>query len=507
MRSDLTIRKTKTSSGATAVQVVRFEENTCRVVKHIGSAHDEQALAVLFATARQYVEDNCKQPSLFSSPEPVSLLQVSHATLVRVTHQFARNFLCRCAQLCGLKNIPDLFIDFALMRIIEPTSKLRTIELLQRYFDIHYAQRTVYRALPRLLNYQKVIETAAITTATKDLAESIVLVLYDVTTLYFESFKEYDFQQPGFSKDNKPQQPQIVIGLLTTRSGFPLMHEVFEGNSFEGHTMLGVVHRFQTRFGAAKPVIVADAAMLSQDNMTQLENDGYHYIVGARLANLSPKFIEQIHQALPPVDKAVVRFSFSIGTQEGSATVCEFSQARFKKDKREFEKQIKRAQILIEKKEPGKRAKFVKKSISDADVFVFNDALRIKTEKLLGIKGFVTNIPETDMTNAEVIACYHDLWHIEQSFRMSKSDLKARPIFHHTQDAIRAHLLLCFMALMMGKYLELKTGSSLRKIRDELWQVQEAHVKNDITNEIHILRTELSPKLQTLLPKIFDLPH
>jgi transposase len=409
--------------------------------------------------------------------------------------------------MCGLHSIPAVFIDLALMRIIEPTSKLRAIELLQRYFDIHYAQRTVYRALPQLLNYQKNIEEAAITTATKDLAESMVLVLYDVTTLYFESFKEYDFQQPGFSKDNKPQQPQIVIGLLTTRSGFPLMHKVFEGNTFEGHTMLEVLHRFQARFGAAKPVIVADAAMLSQSNMQQLENDGYYYIVGARLASLSSKWIDKINKTLPRVDKAVVRFNFSGDQENRSDTICEFSQTRFKKDKREFDKQVKRAQLLIEKKEPGKRAKFVKKSSQEDNLFVFNDALKIKTETLLGIKGFVTNIPETEMTNAEVIVCYHDLWHIEQSFRMSKSDLKARPIFHHTQDAIRAHLLLCFMALMMGKYLELKTGLSLRKIRDELWQVQEAHIKNNITNEIYTLRTELGSTLQNFPPEFFDLPH
>jgi transposase len=507
MRGDLITRKTKTGSGATAVQVVCYQGKRCQVVKHIGSTHNKDSLAKLLATAQAYVDAHCRQPSLFSADTSPSSSPLSQMTLIRVTHRFAHDVLHRCAQACGLEKIPELYIDLALMRIVEPASKLRSIELLQRYFDIQYVQRTVYRLLPRLLNHQDAIETAAMKTATEVLQESMTLALYDVTTLYFESFKEYDFQQPGFSKDNKPQQPQIVIGLLTTRSGFPIMQDVFEGNTFEGHTLLGVIDRFKTQFGAVRPVIVADAAMLSQVNMKQLADEGYPYIVGARLANASAAFIDHIDATLPRIDKAVKRFSSTSDEQTLSATICEFSQTRFKKDKREFDKHVKRAEELIERQEPGKRAKFVKKSANDVDPFVFNEALKIKTEKLLGIKGFVTNIPEADMTNAEVIACYHDLWRIEQTFRMSKSDLKARPIFHRTQDAIRAHLLICFMALMMGKYLEIKTGISLRKIRDQLWQVQEAQVRHEPTGEMHSLRCELSSDLITLLPKIFDLPH
>ena len=101
----------------------------------------------------------------------------------------------------------------------------------------------------------------------------------------------------------------------------------------------------------------------------------------------------------------------------------------------------------------------------------------------------MTNIPEEDMSNAEVITYYKDLWHVEQAFRMSKSDLKTRPICHHTQEAIKAHVLVCFMALMMGKYLEIKAGQSLRQVRDLLWQVHEAHLRDERTGKLHILRT------------------
>lgn len=509
MRGDLTIRKVRTASGATAVQVVRNKGKKRIIVKHIGSAHSESECEKLVTEAENYAEAHCRQPSLFagdttSSPQ----LDVAHTKLVGVTHLFARNALLSCARLCGLGALSELYLDLALMRIIEPTSKLRTLELLQWYFNVRYAQRTVYRMLPKLLDHQEEIEVAAIQTARDDLKETFSLVLYDVTTLYFESFKEYDFQHPGFSKDNKHQQPQIVIGLITTRSGFPVMHEVFKGNTFEGHTMLSIVHQFQERVGDAKPVIVADAAMLSKANMQQLEEEGYRYIVGARLANAAIRFIDLIHRELPRTDKALRLFNYDHVVKKASM-VCEFSEARYKKDKREFDKQVKRALTLLERNEPGRRAKFVKKSGGKDKPFVFDTELQAKTEKLLGIKGYVTNIPEEEMSSAEIVAYYRDLWHVEQAFRMSKSDLRARPIFHHTQEAIRAHVLICFMALMMGKYLEIKTGRSLRQIRQEIWQVHEAQIRDERTGEMYVLRMDTGELANSGIMKLLnpEFPH
>jgi transposase len=354
------------------------------------------------------------------------------------------------------------------MRIVEPTSKLQTIELLDRYFDVRYAKRTVYRLLPQLLDHQSEIERAAMGVALDDLGESFSLVLYDVTTLYFESFKEYDFQRPGFSKDNKPQQPQIVIGLITTRGGFPVMHEVFEGNTFEGHTMLQILKRFESRVGSpCKPVIVADAAMLSADNMHQLQELGYRFIVGARLSNTTKTLVDQIIGQLPHTDGETARFKHTL--KKGKVglpveVVCHFSAARYKKDKREMEKQVNKALGLLARNEPGGRAKFIRKT-DGKDLFEFNKFLKIKTEQLLGVKGYVTNIPQAELSNQDIVTYYHDLWHIEQAFRMSKSDLMTRPIFHRTKEAIQAHVLLSFMAMMMGKYLEIKTGASIKQVK------------------------------------------
>lgn len=513
MRGDLTVRKTKTASGATAVQVVRNVGKRREILRHIGSAHDQESLAMLLSEAEDYAERHRAQPSLFTQNEPASsVVNLNGTTLVAVTHRFAREALRACGHLCRLSWLDDMYLDLALMRIIEPTSKIQTLELLEEYFDVRYATRTMRRRLEGLLEHQEQIEQAAIQTAREDFQEPFSLVLYDVTTLYFESFKEYDFQSPGFSKDNKPQQPQVVIGLITTRSGFPVMHEVFEGKTFEGHTMLKILERFQQRVGDhCKPVIVADAAMLSSENMASLDNQGYRFIVGARLANHSKAFIDQIDAKMPRIDEATVRFEHTMKKDKVTANVnvvCQFALARFKKDKRELDKQLIRAQLLLERNEPGRRARFVKKA-EGKDSYQLNVELKAKAEKLLGIKGYVTNIPETELSNQEVISYYHDLWHVEQAFRMSKSDLQARPIYHRNELTIKSHVLICFMALMMGKYLEIKTHLSLKKIRKALWRVHEAHLRDERTGKVHIKRTSAdNPQIEAIMTALkLEVPH
>lgn len=504
MAQEFTIRTVRTASGAKAVQIIRHERGKRTVVQHVGSAHTDDDLAVLQKKALIAREKLCKQLPLFpieaSLPNPIHTDQLQ---LTSVTHCFAYEALRACLCQCGLGNLPSLYQDLALMRIIEPASKLRTIELLERYFSIIHKERTVYRLLPKLLQHKEAIEHAAYQTASTHFQESFALVLYDVTTLYFESHEPDDeLLAKGFSKDDKSKQPQIVVGLLVTSQGFPIMHEVFKGNTFEGHTMLGLVEVFQARYKAIKPIIVADAAMLSYKNMQLLEEKGYPYIVGARLANTASSFIDAIAEQLIREDKNLIRLPYLKSNYE---VICTYSEKRFKKDRFQFEKQLKRAEDLIARKEPVKRAKFVKKSDKNEAFFVLDEDLKKKTEKLLGIKGYCTNIPETVLSSQQVVDYYHDLWRVEQAFRMSKTDLKTRPIFHRTHDAIKAHVLICFMALMMGKFLEIKANLSLRRIRDILWNVHEAHIEDLLTGKQITLRTHLDDYRNTGLDKILKL--
>ncbi len=505
MSGSLFIRKVRTASGATAVQVFRYAQSKRIIVRHIGSSHTDEELAVLCHEAEIAREQLSLQPSLFPITEkPSKLLHEEHLRLSSVTHNFAYTALKKCSQLCGLAFLPPLYQDLALMRIVEPASKLRTIELLVNYFGISHAERSIYRLLPKLLEYKNAIENAAYQVAKEHFGESFALVLYDVTTLYFESHEPDDeLRVRGFSKDDKSKQPQIVVGLLVTPQGFPLRHETYKENTFEGHTMLNVVKQFQKCHPNSKPVVVADAAMLSQENMELLDADGYQYIVGARLANTSKAFIESMTSNLKRRDGDLIRLPYPNRPYD---VICSYSEKRAKKDKREFDKQVAKAMELISQQEAGKRAKFVKKSDDHKDSFVLNGELKEKAEKLIGIKGYCTNIPESVLSNDQVVEYYHGLWRVEQAFRMSKTDLKTRPIFHYAHEAIRAHILLCFMGLMMGKFLEIKTGLSLRKVRDILWNVQEAHIEDTLTGKRITLQTNITDFNESGLAQIFR-PH
>jgi transposase len=505
MRGEFKIRKVCTASGSTAVQIIRYVSGKRIIVKHIGSAKTNDEIAVLCQEAERLREQLSQQLLLFPlRTTHTNLLHEEHLQLQSVTHVFAYKILRQCSKLCALGEMNSLFQDLALMRIIEPTSKLRTIDLLQRYFGVTHARRTVCRLLPQLLNQKEAIEEAAYQTACSHFGEAFVLILYDVTTLYFESHEpDDDLKARGFSKDDKSKQPQIVVGLLVTPQGFPLMHEIYKGNTFEGHTMLSVVNQFQKRHPKTNPIIVADAAMLSQDNMNHLDREGYWYIVGGRLANTSTSFIHQIDVQLERTDGRNIRLTYPNRSYD---VICCYSDKRAQKDRREMRNQLARAQNLIARKESGRRAKFVKKSPKLSDAFILDEKLIEKTEKLLGIKGYVTNIPKEVLSNEQIIAHYHELWHVEQGFRMSKTDLKTRPIFHHAHQAIKAHLLLCFMALMMGKFLEIKTGISLRKIRDILWNIHEVQILDSFTGKTISLQTNLEEFNKSTLYEFFK-PH
>lgn len=489
------IRKTTTASGATAVQVVEYVQRTVRILKHIGSGHTPEEIAALVHSARAWMEQKLLQPSLFPKKIP-RVLPLATSQYIGVTHQFAYEILFAIAKQCGFDTQNDrLLLDFAIIRLIEPASKRRSIELLKRYFDISYARRSVHRMLPHLHTRQTAVEEIAVAFA-KGARYDIGLVLYDVTTLYFETFDADDLRVPGFSKDNKSQQPQLVIGLLVSREGFPLGYGIFPGNTFEGKTMLPVLEAFTKKHAVTTPTVVADAAMLSETNIGELKQKGISYIVGARMANCALDIITQAANALDHVHDATVR----IATTQGDLIVS-FSAKRFRKDTAEMEKQIEKGKKLIARNEPGKRAKFVQRT-GNADAYILNTALIEKTKLLLGMKGYYTNIPERQLSNKEIIERYHDLWHVEQAFRMAKSDIAARPIFHYTEDAVRTHMLICFVALVLGKYMEIQTDLSLKRIVDLLWNVTDATIMDTNTQETFVLRSQITTEVQELLKKL-----
>jgi len=472
------------------------------VFKHLGSAKNDAECDVLRQRGMEWIEENSPQLSLFPVQKQ-KVLFVERGECIGVTHHFAFQFFSCCFDDCGLSHLPRLLHDLSIVRLIEPASKLRSIELLQHYFGISYTQR-IYRNLPKLIAYQADIEQCAYHVVQQKFNEPFYFVLYDVTTLYFESFKADEFKSQGFSKDNKSQQPQIVIGLLVTQTGFPLSYEVFAGNTFEGKTMLPVVETFMSAHPQTRPIIVADAAMLDEERLSELRLKKLSYIVGARLANVNLGLVKQIHAALNRKQGVTARFPSKHGD-----LVCDFSLKRDKKELNELNKLIQKAEELVAKQTLKVRARFVRKVTKEK--IELNAELIEKRRLLLGIKGYCTNLPEEQLSNQMVIDRYHQLWHVEQTFRMSKFDLQTRPIFHQKQDAIKAQVLICFLALIAEKYLEQTTKLSLREIRFLVWNLTETHIQDRLTKETFVFQSPtkdiMKSPLAVLITKWKLLPH
>jgi transposase len=496
------IRKVRTKSGATAIQVVQYHGHRAKIAKHIGSCKENIEYELLLQEATAWIEDQTSQTNIFPEPKQ-KILIVERGECIAVTHHFAYQFFMCCLKECNFTHLPPLLLDLAIIRLIEPASKLRSIELLSRYFGIHYSQR-IYRTIPKLMLHKADIEQSAYSVAEQMFKEQFYYVLYDVTTLYFESFKADELKIQGFSKDNKSQQPQIVIGLLVTQSGFPLSYEVFAGNTFEGKTMLPVVEAFISKHPQAKPIVVADAAMLDDERLEELKGKNISYIVGARLANANLGLVQQIQGSLNAVNGAIVRLQSKHGD-----LICDFSKNRYKKELSDLNKLIQKAQELVAKQSSGNKAKFIKR-ISKEKIEL-NTALIEKRKLLLGIKGYCTDLSEAQLPSHQVIERYHQLWRVEQSFRMSKFDLETRPIYHQKEDAIRSHVLICFVALIIEKYLELTTKISLRSIRTLVWNITESHIRDTMTKEtfkfISPTSEIIKSPLATLIKKWKLLPH
>lgn len=262
-----------------------------------------------------------------------------------------------CTDQCGLSGIDSLLLDLSIMLLLEPASKLRTIRLLKHYFGISYWQR-IYRKILKLIEQKSEIERIAYMLAVKKFNEQFYFVLYDVTTLYFEAFKPDELRIAGFSKDNKPEQPQIVIGLLVTQSGFPLSYEVFPGNTFEGKTMLPIIEKFISGHKKTRPIMVADAAMLSEERLEELKEKKISYIVGARLASTSFNLIKQIHNTLQDKDGAMLRLPSIHGD-----LVCDFSIKRYKKQLNDLNKLIKKSRGIYSKEIKRQKSKVRKKAV------------------------------------------------------------------------------------------------------------------------------------------------
>jgi transposase len=496
----LHIRTTKTGSSSTAVQVVKYFHGKTIIIKHIGSASRKDELALLKHQAEAFVEKYTGQPSLFSLPNTQNenkIIQSRYARSAGFKYTLLRQLFTHLFHTFAFDELRvPLLNDLVMARIVNPSSKLQAITFLKEMFDISYSETDVYRELPTFSDLKEEVEKKIITFAMKHLNFNFTVVFYDVTTLYFETFKEdkENFKKPGFSKDNKFNQPQIVIGLIVNQDGFPVSYDIYAGNTFEGHTLIPSLTAFKKKHNVKNLTVIADAAMISIENVEALLQNNINYIVGARVSNLPERLIQEISSQLNMVDKA----NYRLTTKRG-ILICDFSKKRYWKNSYEMEGQLAKARKYEGKVDAlPRKIKFLK-SLNKTKTII-NEALLEKTKLLLGIKGYYTNLEKEK--NETIIQQYHNLWHVEKSFRMAKSDLQTRPIYHFKNKAIHSHILICFMALAVGTYMELSAKKSLQKILKITKEAVEMKIKDKITGDIITIQPELSTELQELLKKL-----
>jgi transposase len=495
----LRIRVVKTASGASAVQVVYYRNRKRVVFKHVGSASNSQDLESLKLVAQDVINNYNPEIPLFEEVKLNNLLYLDKTEFLGVYSTFLYEVLSGLISQIGLDQInKQLLLDLVAIRIVEPASKLRSIELLDGYFGIKHRRQSYYQSAGQWLFLKEEIERIVVKFAKSNYAFDFDLLFYDVTTLYFETFEEDELRRNGFSKDNKSQQPQILVALMVTKEGFPIAYSIFSGNTFEGHTIIPVVNAFIKKHAVKEFTVIADAAMISTTNIQELLANNINYIVGARLGNLSNDLIEHISHCITREDGKSIR----VKTDNGYL-VCAYSSVRYRKDKYEMEKQIEKALTIIQNPSKGKKVKFVKTSGENP---VLNQGLIEKSKKLLGIKGYYTNLGEDLASNQTIIERYHELYRVEQAFRISKHDLQTRPIFHFKEDPINLHILICFMALVVSKHIELTTGDSIRKFVTECKKVTDARMLNKITNKETRIRAKYSDKILKYI-KSLNLSH
>lgn len=497
------IRKLKSRNGNIQVQVVEKVNRNNKVVKHCGTARNTLEIKQLTALAQQYI-DNARikkgKISLFDNRYNESEIEdfLSRLVVLRAYDSLIFDFFNHFYKLLGFFNLnDDCFADLVIARLARPVSKAKTREWLEDKFGIihKYSLTALYRAMERShrFNYQEKLEQCVWNFTAQMNPADISVVFFDVTTLYYEAFDEDDFRKFGYSKDRKDNQPQLVIALTVNTKGIPLHVKAFAGNKFEGHTIIPCIQDIVKKHNIKNFVVVADSAMVSTSNMDELENIGLKFIVGTRLANLPRKLFEQIVTSMPKIDGSLNRFE--LGNKR--VLVVNYSTKRANKDRTDRNKQIRRAEYALSNPTAiTRRYKFLKKA--GKNKWELNQANLEKAEKLEGLKGYVTNAGE--LSNEDIMLKYGSLWNVEKSFRISKSDLKARPIFHTVKEKIEAHISIVFAALAIARYVEIATGKSIQKVVGLLEKTKEVILKDTLSGDVFSKYTQADdPEVQKLL--------
>ena len=448
------------------MQIVHSSHRGSRDIEHLGSAHTAAEVELLKAAARQRLAAGQGVLDLgLDAGAPGGPLPIISSVMGCLVGALSRGY--DVLGLAAAAGGDEVFRQLVLARIIEPVSKLDSARVLEEAGVPPVPYRTVTRRLRVFAKDSWRQQISAACAAHAGLGPAS-LVLYDCSTLYFETDEGDGFRESGFSKERR-LEPQITIGLLTDQYGFPLMVSAFEGNRAETKTMLPVIEAFMAAHGLPDVTVVADAGMVSEANQKAIEAAGLSFILGARIPS-EPYVVKRWrreHPGAPIPDGHIFVQPWPAGPNGGrrdQVIYYQYKADRARRALRGIDEQVAKAEKAVAGQVPVKRNRFIQISGGTKSV---NRELEAKARALAGLKGYVTNLracPDGTPVTAEfVIGAYHQLFQIEKSFRMAKSDLQARPVYHRTRDSIEAHLTIVFAALAVSRWVEHVTGYSIRK--------------------------------------------
>jgi len=415
--------------------------------------------------------------------------------------------------------------EIVLARVANPDSKSGSVDMLASKFGVNLNLKTVYRMMDEIDDKQIKKLNKLVLNKTKALLDNKIDVIYfDATTLYFESFSE-DIDNPedeneairknGYSKDGKFNQPQVVLALLVTKQGLPIGYKAFSGDTFDGHTIIPSLKEIEDEFKVDNIVYVADAGMFNKTNLAEFDkedNKNMTYIVGAKIKTMSKEYKKQI---LNTADMQDINDDTKVKTIEyqGKKLLISYSKKRAKKDKFEREKAIAKLKKRLESSKSVKSQlsnNGYKKYLQLEDTTTTNKGNKTKScdlsislnedkikedEAWDGLKGIITN--NTVLSNEELIHQYTNLWQVEESFRITKHDLKIRPIYHWKPSRVKAHLAISFMAYALVRHLEYRVRLqykklSPQKIRNILLSIQSSILYDTATNRKFSMPSKVS---------------
>jgi len=477
------IRKKKNKSGSISVQVIDKSTGKYRVLQTIGSSSNPRTIETLIIKGKQWIKSNIKQLELDFTQSLKNDIIFDSIKQVRISGLiYLLDSIYKEIGFTAIKN--DLLKYLIFSRLSFPTSKLKSVDYLRRYFGILTNEDVIYRYLDKIYEEQKEqIQLISYNHTLKILDGIINIVFYDVTTLYFQIDDEDEIRKRGFSKEGKHQNPQIVLGLLVSVDGYPLAFEIFEGNKFEGHTMLPVVDAFKEKYQLKQLVIVADSGLLSNKNIKELQEKDYEFILGARIKNENKEIKDKILALnLKNGDSEIIEKDNKL------KLIISYSDKRASKDRYNRERGIKRLEKQLNK---GKLTKsninnrgYNKYLKMEGDVKISIDKEKFEEDAMWdGLKGYITN---SNLSKNEIIENYGHLWKIEKAFRISKHDLKIRPIYHRLQRRIESHITINFAAYKVYKELERqlkekKSHLSAEKVIEIAKTIYSITIQNPIT--------------------------